>query len=309
MGPADESPMTEIFDERPAALDVGRHAGNDDEELACLGGIRISQHRRARILRFPELAVFWGAKTSHTRGADLRTRRQRRRRSQRSAQVSASFGNRAKAFFQVNFYFDGMASRNPLVSRRVEMLSGTALKRTPASVCVSDYAAGPTRRDMLVAPFLAALPLLLLDATARAGRIDPAETAITPSDAIKWSAWSGGPPHSGEVATLYGGLDMPGPYLVLMKWNPGYMSAPHSYATDRLSLVLSGTWWVNSGADFDPDNAVAVSAGGFVRRLARTPHYDGVKRGAKEPAVIALFGIAPVKFELVDPGGPAWRQV
>jgi hypothetical protein len=180
------------------------------------------------------------------------------------------------------------------------MLSGNALKRTPASVCVADHAVGPARRDMLVAPFLAALPLALLDATARAGQIDPSETAITPSDAIKWSAWSGGPPHSGEVATLYGGLDTPGPYLVLMKWNPGYMSAPHSYATDRLSLVLSGTWWVNSGADFDPDNAVPVSAGGFVRRVARTPHYDGVKRGAKEPAVIALFGIAPVKFELVD---------
>ena len=44
------------------------------------------------------------------------------------------------------------------------------------------------------------------------------------------------------MATLYGGLDRPGPYLVLMKRYPGYMSAPHTYATDRLSLVLSGTW-------------------------------------------------------------------
>ena len=162
---------------------------------------------------------------------------------------------------------------------------------------------------MLVAPFLAALPLALSGATARARQIDQAETAIRLPDAIEWSAWSGGPPHSAEVATLYGDLDEPGPYLVLMKWNPGYMSAPHFYATDRLSLVLSGTWWVNSGADFDPANAVAVSAGGFVRRLARTPHYDGVKRGAKEPAVIALFGIAPVKFELSDPGKPAWRHI
>jgi hypothetical protein len=172
-----------------------------------------------------------------------------------------------------------------------------------------DHAICPMRRGLLLAPFLAALPFELLGETARAGQIDPAETAITPSDAIKWNAWSGGPPHSGAVATLYGGLDRPGPYLVLMKWNPGYMSAPHSYATDRLSLVLSGTWWVNSGADFDPDNAVPVSAGGFVRRFARTPHYDGVKRGAREPAVIALFGIAPVKFQLVDPSRPAWRQV
>jgi len=49
---------------------------------------------------------------------------------------------------------------------------------------------------------------------------------------------------------------------------PRLSSAPHSYATDRLSLVLSGTWWVNSGDDFDPDNTVPVSASGFVRRVA-----------------------------------------
>ncbi|MGO9390398.1 hypothetical protein [Rhodoblastus sp.] len=35
-------------------------------------------------------------------------------------------------------------------------------------------------------------------------------------------------------------------------------SAPHSYATDRIQMVLSGTWWANSGADFDPGSAVTV---------------------------------------------------
>ena len=190
-----------------------------------------------------------------------------------------------------------------------ETVFSNALKRMVASDSTEDHAICAMRRGLLLAPFLAALPLELLGETARAGQINLAETAITLSDAIKWNAWSGGPPHSGEVATLYGALDRPGPYLVLMKWNPGYMSAPHSYATDRLSLVLSGTWWVNSGADFDPGNAVAVSAGGFVRRVAHTPHYDGVKREGREPAVIALFGIAPVKFELVDPSRPPWRQV
>ena len=137
---------------------------------------------------------------------------------------------------------------------------------------------------------------------ARASAINPSETQITLPDAIKWTTWSGAPPHGGEMATLYGGLDKPGPYLVLMKWYPGYMSAPHYYASDRLSLVMSGTWWVNSGADFDPDSTVPVPAGGFVRRVAGTPHYDGVKSSAKQPAVIALFGIAPVELKLVDPG-------
>jgi hypothetical protein len=153
---------------------------------------------------------------------------------------------------------------------------------------------------------IAALSLALSDEAAIAGTINPSETQITLPGAIKWDDWVAGlPPHSGEVATLYGGLDKPGPYLVLMKWYPGYMSAPHTYATDRLSLVLSGTWWVNSGADFDPDNTVPVSAGGFVRRVAGTPHYDGVKKDENEP----LFGIAPVQFELVDPAKPRWRKL
>jgi len=66
---------------------------------------------------------------------------------------------------------------------------------------------------------------------------------------------------------------------------------------------------VNSGADFDPDATVPVPAGGFIRRVARTPHYDGVKKSAEVPAVIALFGIAPVELQLVDPIKPAWRQL
>ena len=62
-------------------------------------------------------------------------------------------------------------------------------------------------------------------------------------------------------------------------------------------------------ADFEPDNTVPVPAGGFVRRVAGTPHYDGVNRDAKQPAVIALFGMAPVQLRLVDPGKPSWRKV
>jgi hypothetical protein len=185
------------------------------------------------------------------------------------------------------------------------------LQETLHSVIAGANDAGPslTRRKALLSALIAGMPLAFSGRRAEASAIDAKETIVVLPKDIKWTAWSGLPDHIGEMATLYGGLDKPGPYLVLMKWYPGFMSAPHSYATDRLCVVVSGTWWVNSGADFDPEHCVPVAAGGFVRRVARTPHYDGVKKDAKEPAVIAIFGMAPVELKLVDPNKPGWRQL
>src|SRR5580658_5494470 len=57
-----------------------------------------------------------------------------------------------------------------------------------------------------------------------------------------------------------------------------------SISPDRLCVVVSGIWWVNSGNDFDPDNCVPTPAGGYIRRVAGTPHYDGVIASGKDPA-------------------------
>ena len=85
-------------------------------------------------------------------------------------------------------------------------------------------------------------------------KIDISQTKIRLPDDIKWVGQPGFPDRSLENAVLAGDLKGKGIYHTLVKWYPGYMSAPHYYATDRLCVVVSGTWWVNSGADFDPDN-------------------------------------------------------
>ena len=144
---------------------------------------------------------------------------------------------------------------------------------------------------------------------AEASPLNPYQTIIVLPKDVKWTSSSGEPKSSVEMAKLYGDLNKPGPYCILVKWYPGYMSAPHSYATDRLSIVVSGTWCVNSGKDFDPNHCIQVPAGGFVKRVAHTPHYDGVKKDAKEPAIIAIFGIGPVDFKLVDSTKPNWRKI
>jgi hypothetical protein len=160
------------------------------------------------------------------------------------------------------------------------------------------------RRDLL----LAALPLAMLG-SARATPLNPAETIITLPDQIPWQERPGFPKNSVISAPLFGHRDQPGIYYELIKWYPGYMSAPHTYVTDRLCVVVCGTWWVNSGADFDPPSCRPVPAGSFVRRVAGTPHYDGVIASGHEPVVIAICGTAPVHMTYLDPHKPGWRKL
>jgi hypothetical protein len=165
-----------------------------------------------------------------------------------------------------------------------------------------------TRRELILAPLLSTLPAALLLDSAHA--IDPAQTQVTLPDQFQWKpALPSAPAQSVETVPVFGATDKPGPYVVLIKWHPGYMSAPHTYVTDRLCFVISGTWWVNSGENFAPEATVPVPAGGFVRRVAHTPHYDGVRKEGKEPAIIGIFGQAPIEFKLTDPTKPPVREV
>jgi hypothetical protein len=66
------------------------------------------------------------------------------------------------------------------------------------------------------------------------------QTLITLPDEIPWQVPDVAPPDSVAEAVLAGAEEQEGSYLVLMKWFPGRMSAPHTYATDRLCVVVSG---------------------------------------------------------------------
>ncbi len=165
------------------------------------------------------------------------------------------------------------------------------------------------RRALVLGPLLTALATSLGRGAAEAAGVDASETVVELPDHLSWRAVSDIPATASEQATLFGATDAPGQYLVLVRWHPGFMSAPHVYDTDRLCVVVSGTWFVASGTDFAPESTVPVPAGSFVRRVARTPHYDGVRKGAAEPAVIAITGMAPIGLHLVDPSRPLWRTV
>ena len=125
-----------------------------------------------------------------------------------------------------------------------------------------------------------------LSATGRAvGDLNPKAITITLPADIKWTKTA-----TNERAVLYGDPSKPGYYVVLQKWLPHNNSRPHKHPNDRYIQVLSGTWWVNTGANYDPAGFKPVPAGSFVVHTANEYHYDGAK---DEPALLQISGMGP----------------
>ena len=58
---------------------------------------------------------------------------------------------------------------------------------------------------------------------------------------------------------LFGDPSKPGIYVLLNKWLPGHMSKPHFHENDRYITVISGTWWVGTGDEWDPANIAPLA--------------------------------------------------
>jgi hypothetical protein len=121
----------------------------------------------------------------------------------------------------------------------------------------------------------------------RAADLNPKALVFTLPDKIQWSV----DPQSGaDTAPVVGDVNKPGLYVVLTRWNPHHMSHPHYHVNDRYITVLSGTWWVGTGAKYDPDSTVPLPTGTFVKHFANQIHYDGAK---DQPVVLEIVGEGP----------------
>ena len=102
--------------------------------------------------------------------------------------------------------------------------------------------------------------------------------------------WTDDPAAGSMRATLAGDPSKPGIYVVLVRWKAHHMSRPHFHPNDRFITVISGTWWVGTGAKFDPESTVAMPAGSFVTHFGKHVHFDGAK---DEDAVLEIVGEGP----------------
>jgi len=130
------------------------------------------------------------------------------------------------------------------------------------------------------------LLMVLFIGSVRAADLDPKAINIQLPKEIKWVANAGG----SEQAILFGDPSKAGLYIVLTKWTPHHNSRPHSHPNDRYITVLSGTWWVNTGANYDPDGMKPVPAGSYVVHYGNQIHYDGAKDGE---VILEIVGMGP----------------
>ncbi|HWX89080.1 MAG TPA: cupin domain-containing protein [Rhizomicrobium sp.] len=106
-----------------------------------------------------------------------------------------------------------------------------------------------------------------------------------------------------QTCILFGDPSKPGLYGVVYKWYPGNFSRPHFHDQDRYAYVLSGTWWVSTSNIYDERTTYPVHAGTVSIDVKNTVHWDGARMGEKEPAVLELVGMGPVKTIQVDETG------
>jgi hypothetical protein len=143
------------------------------------------------------------------------------------------------------------------------------------------------RREIAFCLTLVALGVGVARPTVHAADLDPKAISIQLPADIKWvKAANGG----SEQAVLAGDPAKPGLYVVLQKWLPHNNSRPHTHPNDRYITVLKGTWWVNTGANYDPDGMKPVTAGSFVIHYGQEMHYDGAK---DEECILQIVGMGP----------------
>ena len=115
-------------------------------------------------------------------------------------------------------------------------------------------------------------------------------------DQVKWQDEPGG--LGVQRAVISGDPSKPGIYVVRVKFPPGVMSTPHFHGEDRYAVVLKGTWYTGTSADWDPDKTVGLPPGSFMKHPAKAVHFDGAK---DEEVILQLIGEGPSSTTLLHP--------
>ena len=147
-----------------------------------------------------------------------------------------------------------------------------------------------SRRALLL---VAQLSLLVL-ATPVQAQLDTSILSTLNYDQMQWFEDEASP--GSWYTVISGDPSGPGRFVVLNKVLAGSFNRPHFHPYKREIYVVSGTWWVGTGANVNPADSVPKPAGTYVDHLANQVHWDGAKDG---DVLLMVGGEGPAIDEFV----------
>jgi hypothetical protein len=130
------------------------------------------------------------------------------------------------------------------------------------------------------------------------------KNAFTP-DSVPW-----GPPPAfvapgAQLAVIEGNpMATSGDYTIRLKMPPGYRIAPHWHPLRENVTVISGTFKVGMGDQFNESSMLTFPAGSFAYLDPSMHHYAM----ATDDVVIQIHGVSPVQFNYVNPADDPSRK-
>ena len=100
-----------------------------------------------------------------------------------------------------------------------------------------------------------------------------------------------------ETIILKGNPDQTGVYTIMLRVPPHTRIAAHSHRDDRVATVISGTWHIGYGDNFDQPKLKALPPGSFYTEPPSRNHFAET---GDEAVVIQITGFGPSSTEYVD---------
>ena len=109
--------------------------------------------------------------------------------------------------------------------------------------------------------------------------------------------WSDGPLPGTQVVVMEGDPKSPAPFTMRLRLPADYKIPPHWHPADERVTVISGTFNVGRGDNFNPAIRKTLPAGGFMLMPPKAKHYAWVK----EETIIQINGVGPWALNFVNP--------
>jgi quercetin dioxygenase-like cupin family protein len=157
-------------------------------------------------------------------------------------------------------------------------------------------------RRSLYPVVVTAVGALVLSATLRSApptpaHQDSANMELFAADKIKWQEGPPSLPKGALIAVLEGDPTKEGPFVFRVKLPDGYRVPPHTHPKTERVTVLSGTFNIGMGDQFDEKSTKALVAGAYGYWPAGMKHFVWVKG----ETVLQFHGSGPWSIQYVNP--------